>query len=307
MKRKLRVATRGSKLSLVQTEIVLKRLQDVDTELEYELVIVKTRGDIHVDKPFQEIGGKGLFEKEVNLAVLDGRADIAVHSLKDVPSQVTPGLVLAMTPPRDSPFDALVTRNGGKSLWDLPSGAIIGSSSARRVAMLKHIRRDLVFKPLRGNVDTRLRKLQQGMYDAIIVAEAAIQRLGLDIDYWRIPVDVLVPAPSQGIIGVYTLAKRVELLDLLQKASHEETMVMARAERAFLSKAGGGCHVPLGGYVWLEKGSLKFYAAIASSDGSKKAEVLIEGDPSSPETVGVLAALELHRRAKEVGIDLENP
>jgi len=307
MKRRLRVATRGSKLSLAQTEIALKRILSVEPGLEYELVVVKTRGDIHVDKPFQEIGGKGLFEKEVNLAVLNGRADIAVHSLKDVPSQVTPGLVLAMTPPRDSPFDVLVSRSGAKSLWDLPSGAVIGSSSARRVAMLKHARRDLVFKPLRGNVDTRLRKLQQGMYDAIIVAEAAIQRLGLDVEYWRIPVEILAPAPSQGIIGVYTLAHRVDLLDLLQKASHEETMRIARAERAFLSKAGGGCHVPLGGYAWLEKGSLKFYAAIASSDGSRKAEVLVEGSPGSPESVGVLAALELREKAKKMGIDPENP
>ena len=304
---KLRVATRGSKLSLAQTEIALNTLRKVEPGLEYELVIVKTKGDIHVDKPFKEIGGKGLFEKEVNLAVLEGKADIAVHSLKDVPSQVTPGLVLAMTPPRDSPFDALVTRGGAKTIWDLPSGAVVGSSSARRVAMLKHVRRDLVFKPLRGNVDTRLRKLQQGMYDAIIVAEAAIQRLGLDIEYWRIPLDVLVPAPSQGIIGVYTLGNRIDLVELLGRASHRETMILARAERAFLSKAGGGCHVPLGGYAWLEKGALRLYAAIASTDGSKKVSIEVEGSPETPESVGILAALELREKARRAGIELENP
>ncbi|BEP17721.1 hydroxymethylbilane synthase [Pyrofollis japonicus] len=303
---KIRVATRGSKLSLAQTNIALNEIKKVAEDVEFEIVIVRTKGDIHQDKPFTAIGGKGLFEKEVNLAVLEGRADIAVHSLKDVPSQVTPGLVLGMTPPRDSPFDVLVSRNGAKTIWDLPSGAVIGTSSARRTAMLKHARRDLVFKPLRGNVDTRLEKLRKGLYDAIIVAEAALQRLSINIEYWRIPPEILPPAPSQGIIGVYTVSKRLDLLDVLEKATHRETMIVARAERAFLSKAGGGCHVPLGGYAWIEGNKLKLYAAVASLDGSKRVDVVLEGSPEHPESLGVLAALELRDKAEKAGIEIRS-
>ena len=301
---KIRVATRGSKLSLAQTQLALNEIKKRHPEVEFELVIVKTRGDIHQDKPFTMIGGKGLFEKEVNLAVLEGRTDIAVHSLKDVPSEVSPGLVLAMTPPRASPFDVLVTRGSPRTIWDLPSGAVIGSSSARRVAMLKQVRSDLVFKPLRGNVDTRLRKLQQGMYDAIILAEAGLQRLGLDIEYWRIPPDVLPPAPGQGILGVYTLYNRSDILPLLEDATDSDAMTMARAERAFLAYAGGGCHTPLGAYAWIEKGTLYMHAAVASPDGSKRVDVTVEGDPERATQLGVDAALELKAKAKSAGIAL---
>jgi hydroxymethylbilane synthase len=299
---KIRVATRGSKLSLAQTEIALQYIKRVRPDLDFELVIVKTRGDIHQDKPFTAIGGKGLFEKEVNLAVLEGKADIAVHSLKDVPSTINPKLVLGMVPPRDPPYDVLVTRNGVKSIYDLPSGAVIGTASARRRAMIKHVRPDLQFEILRGNVDTRLRKLDQGLYDAIVVAEAGLLRLKVNRGYWRFPPSILPPAPGQGIIGVYTLYNRRELLEILEEASHEETMIAARAERAFLAYAGGGCHTPLGGYAWLEDGLLHFYAAVASPDGSKRVEVHVVGDPDKPTQVGVEAALELRRRAREEGI-----
>lgn len=300
---KLRVATRGSKLSLIQTEIVLERLRKIRPDLEFELVIVKTRGDVHQDKPFASIGGKGLFEKEVNVAVLEGKADIAVHSLKDVPSTVSEKLVLAMVPPRDPPYDVLVARNGVKSIFELPKGAVVGTASARRKAMILHVRPDLKVKLLRGNVDTRLRKLDQGGYDAIVLAEAGLKRLGVGRPYWRFPPHVLPPAPGQGIIGVYTLYNRRDLVELLEEATDEEAMVLARAERAFLAYAGGGCHTPLGGYAWIENGVLHFYAAVASPDGSRKVEVHVEGDPDKPAAVGVEAALELRRRAREVGIE----
>ncbi|KSW12003.1 porphobilinogen deaminase [Pyrodictium occultum] len=301
---KIRVATRGSKLSLAQTRLALEEIRKKHPQVDFELVIVRTRGDVHQDKPFTEIGGKGLFEREVNLAVLEGRADVAVHSLKDVPSEVSPGLVLAMTPPRASPFDVLVTREGAKTLWDLPSGAVVGSSSARRVAMLRRLRSDLVYKPLRGNVDTRLRKLREGLYDAIVLAEAGLQRLGMEVEYWRIPPDVLPPAPGQGIVGVYTLYSRGDLLPLLEDSSHRETMIQARAERAFLAYAGGGCHTPIGAYAWVEGGSLRIHAAAASPDGSKRVDVELKGDPERPAQLGVDAALELRARAAAAGIAL---
>lgn len=302
---KIRVATRGSKLSLIQTQIVLDALKKVDPSLEFELVIVKTRGDIHQDKPFHMIGGKGLFEKEVNLAVLEGKADIAVHSLKDVPSEVHPRLVLAMTPPRDPPYDVLVAREGRITTLDkLPKGAVLGTSSTRRRAMIKHYRPDLQLEHLRGNVDTRIRKLMEGKYDAIILAEAGVKRLGINIAYWRIPPSILVPPPAQGIIGVYTLANRKDLIELLREATDEKTMAMARAERAFLARAGGGCYVPLGGYSWVEGNTIKFHAALLDLEGKKRVDVEVEGDVEKPELVGIEAAEELKQEAKKAGLKL---
>ena len=303
---KLRVATRGSKLSRLQTLEALDYLASRASQpLDYELVIVKTRGDVHQDKPFTMIGGKGLFEKEVNLAVLNGLADIAVHSLKDVPSEVSPGLVLAAVPPRAPPFDVLLSRGGGgRSLWSLPRGAVVGTSSARRAAFLRRARSDLVIKPLRGNVDTRLRKLDSGMYDAIVLAEAGLKRLGVEREYWRIPPDVVPPAPGQGIVGVYTLYNRLDVLSLLEPASHRETMTLARAERAFLAYAGGGCHTPLGGYARMEAGELVLTAAVASPDGSSSVWVEARGDPERPAQVGVDAALELRSKAARAGIQV---
>ena len=306
---KLRAATRGSKLSLAQTREALEYLSSrAPAGFSYELVIVKTRGDVHQDKPFTMIGGKGVFEKEVNLAVLEGRADIAVHSLKDVPSEVHPDLLLVAVPPRAPPFDVLVTRRmDGSDLWSLPSGAVVGTSSARRAAMIKAARRDLVVKPLRGNVDTRLRKLQAGMYDAIVLAEAGIRRLGVEVEYWRFPPDLLPPAPGQGIVGVYTLRTRLDVVSLLEPASHRETMAEARAERAFLALAGGGCHAPLGGYAEHRGGSMVFHAAAAEPDGSKVVRVTVEGDPERPAQLGVDAAFELREKASEAGVTVLRP
>ncbi len=303
---KIRVATRGSKLSQAQTieamEYFSRRSR---TRLDYELVIVKTRGDIHQDKPFIMIGGKGLFEKEVNLAVLEDKADIAVHSLKDVPSQVHPRLVLAGVPPRRSPHDVLLVRNGkARTLWELPHGAVVGTSSARRAAFIKRARSDLVVKPLRGNVDTRLRKLDSGEYDAIILAEAGLQRLGVKREYWRIPLDVIPPAVGQGIIGVYTLAEKTELVSFFKQYSDEKTLLEALAERAFLAYAGGGCHTPLGGYAVYDGNTLRFTAAVASPDGGKAIWVSIEGESERPAAVGLDAAHELRAKAKEAGIQL---
>ncbi len=301
---KIRVATRGSRLSLEQTRIALEYIRRKHPELEFEIVVVKTRGDIHQDKPFHMIGGKGLFEKEVNRAVLEGKADIAVHSLKDVPSEVHPDLVLAMVPPRDSPYDVLVCRDGVRTLFELPEGAVVGTSSARRRAMIRFHRPDLKLEYLRGNVDTRLRKLMEGRYDAIVLAEAGLQRLNVGIKYWRIPPDVITPAPCQGIIGVYAPKWRRDLLEILKEASDPETMAMARAERAFLARAGGGCHIPLGGFSRIEKGVMVFEAAVLDQEGRRRVYVRVEGDPDKPELVGVEAAEKLKALAKEEGISL---
>ena len=310
---RLRVAARGSRLSLRQVELAMEWFSRAIPGLEYDIVVVRTRGDIHQDKPFHMIGGKGLFEKEVNLAVLEGRADIAVHSLKDVPSVVDPRLVLAGVPPRDPPYDVLVVRKGLEpSIEALPPGAKVGTSSARRKAAVLNARRDLRVEPLRGNVDTRLRKLVSGLYDAIILAEAGLVRLRDqlppeilgEISYARLDPEILPPAPGQGIIGVYTTRDKSRLIEAFRRASHEKTLIEARAERAFLATFGGGCHVPVGAYALHKGDSLVIHATLYSQDGSKRVDVELEGDPQDPEHLGVLAALELRRVARREGISL---
>ncbi len=296
-----------------QVEIAMEWLRRSIGDLEYEVLVVKTRGDIHQDKPFHMIGGKGVFEKEVNIAVLEGRADVAVHSLKDVPSSVDPRLALGLTPPRDPPFDLLVTRGELEpSLEKLPKGAVVGTSSARRRAAVLHVRPDLRVEHLRGNVDTRLRKLLAGHYDAIIIAEAGLFRLMSElpgevrsaIRYSRLPPSLVPPAPGQGIIGVYTLASRRDLLGLLRGASDEHALREALAERAFLATFGGGCHVPVGALAEHKDGRLVLRAVLYSQDGSKRVEVVEEGDVDDPVALGVSVGLALRRAAKREGIEL---
>ncbi len=308
---KIRVAARGSRLSLLQVKIAMEWFRRRIPSLEYDVVVVRTRGDIHQDKPFHMIGGKGLFEKEVNLAILEGRADVAVHSLKDVPSNVHPRLVLASVPPRDPPYDVLVTRRGlTPSLEELPHGARVGTSSARRRAALLHVRGDLRVEVLRGNVDTRLRKLVAGMYDAIVLAEAGLKRIWGElpsdiresITYSRLEPSLVPPAPGQGVIGVYTVREKRELVELLREASDKSALIEARAERAFLSVFGGGCHVPVGAWARVEGDTLTMVAILFSPDGGKRVEVKASGDASEPEVLGVSVALELRKRAADEGV-----
>jgi hydroxymethylbilane synthase len=296
---RIRIATRGSKLSLIQTGIVMDMIRRIEPNIQFEIVIVKTTGDIVQDKPLYAIGVKGIFEKEVNLALLRNEADIAVHSLKDLPSEISPGLVLAGFSPRDPPYDVLVTRNDGPNdLASLPSGARVGTSSVRRRAFLLNVRRDLTIDVIRGNVDTRVNKLINGQYDAIIVAEAGLTRLFEDprkvgIKYWRIPLDVLPPAPGQGIVAIVVREKDTDLVDLLTKASDPRARIEALAERAFLRSVGGGCHVPVGGIAIHDGHNLEFIAGIADTDGRRKRIIRVLGSPDNPENVGIKAANEL--------------
>ncbi len=283
---KIRIAARGSRLSLAQVNLFIAALLRRFPDAEIVVKTVKTTGDIYGDLPFTEIGAKGIFEKEVNKAVVDGKADVAVHSLKDVPSKVSEALTLAAVLPRDPPYDVLVSREAGKELHDLPPGAVIGTSSARRKAMILHLRPDLQVKPLRGNVDTRLRKLREGLYDAIVLAEAGIVRLGLKVYYARLSPEKVVPAPAQGIIAVYARRSDRQLLEALAEISDPKTMVEARAERAFLASVGGGCHVPLGGYAELASDRLIMRAGLASPGGEKMIYIVEEGDPERPEELG---------------------
>jgi hydroxymethylbilane synthase len=296
---RIRIATRGSKLSLVQTNIVMDMIKKVEPDVKFEVMIIKTTGDAIQDKPLYAIGVKGIFEKEVNQALLRNEADIAIHSLKDLPSELSPGLVIAGFSQRDPPYDVLVTKNREPvNLASLPSGAKIGTSSVRRRAFLLNLRRDLSIDVIRGNVDTRINKLINGQYDAIIIAEAGLVRLygdlkSLGINYTRIPLDVIPPAPGQGIIAVVVREKDTEIIDLLRRASDPKARAEALAERAFLKTMGGGCHVPIGGIAIYEDHEMEFIAGVASIDGSRKRIIRVRGSSDNPEELGTRAAHEL--------------
>ena len=283
---KLRIATRASRLSLVQVDVVVERLRRVVPNLEVELVKVKTRGDIHQDKPLYAIGGKGLFEKEVNKAVLDGRADIAVHSMKDLPSQIDPRLEILMVPPREPPNDVFLSRAGDLDPFRLPENTVVGTSSTRRKALILHYNPRARVEPIRGNVDTRLKKLETQGYDAIVLAEAGLIRLGVRREYKRLPLDSFPPAPCQGLLAVVGLRDDSRLHKILGQASDPIALREAMAERAFLEAAGGGCHVPLGGVSVHWANRLVFIAAILSSNGEKAFWIKLRGDVQAPEKLG---------------------
>ncbi len=239
------VGTRGSKLALAQANKVVERLKREGYEVEVK--IVKTAGDIMKDKPLYEFKGIGAFVRALDLALAEGKVDVAVHSLKDVPSQRVEGTVIAAVLERESPCDVLVSRNGEK-LEDLRSGAIVGTSSLRRRAQLHKLRPDLKFENIRGNLDTRLKKLRTGNFDAIVVAEAGLIRLGLDRDvgYHRFPPELVVPSANQGIIAVATRSGEEDIVSFM---NHEKTWLEAMVERTVIRELGVGCAVPVGVYA----------------------------------------------------------
>jgi len=253
---KLRIATRKSKLALTQTGWVGEQLRALSPGLEVELVHVVTVGDRVQDVSLNAIGGKGLFVTEVEQAVLEGRAEIAVHSLKDMPAELAEGLCLGCVPKREDPRDALVTVDGC-ALDDLSAGDRVGTNSLRRTLQLRRLRNDLQYAMLRGNVDTRLRKLEQGDYRAIVLAMSGLRRLGL-ADRPLQPLDVLesVPAVGQGALAVEARIDDATTLELLSKLEHAPTRLCIEAERAFLSALGGDCHTPLAGYAHFPEPSM---------------------------------------------------
>ena len=285
---RIKVATRGSKLSLIQTEELLSQIKAVEPDVEFEIVVVKTTGDIIQEKPLYQIGVKGIFEKEVNMAVLRGEADMAVHSLKDLPSELTPGLVLAGFSKRAPPHDVLVSARG-YTLETLPKGAVVGTSSVRRAEFLKAVRPDAEVKPLRGNVDTRVNKVLAGQYDAAVMAVAGIYRLYGD----KPPVAVvplrpeeLPPPPGQGIVVAVAREEDAHLVDLLKRASDPAVAEEALAERTFLKEVGAGCHVAIGGVARKTPTGLEFTAGYAS--GGRAHVVKVFGE--DPVEVGRRAA-----------------
>jgi hydroxymethylbilane synthase len=265
----IRIATRKSALALWQANHVQALLRKAHSGVEVELVPIVTEGDRIIDRPLAQIGGKGLFLKELERALLDGKADLAVHSMKDVPAVMTTGLVLDAVLPRANPFDALVSRDK-RPLAELPVGSRIGTSSLRRQSQLLALRPDLLVFDLRGNVDTRLRKLDEGQYDAIILACAGLQRLGLGerITETLRPPDWL-PASTQGIIALQWRENDTQAGSLLEPLTDPDTLVVATAERAVARVLEASCQVPLAAYAVLKDGTVSLQSSVSTPDGQE--------------------------------------
>jgi len=263
----LKIATRQSPLALWQAEHIRARLQELHPDLTVELVKFVTQGDKILDTPLAKIGGKGLFVKELEAALLDGRADLAVHSMKDVPMALPEGLTLAVICEREDPLDAFVS-NHFEKFADLPQGARVGTSSLRRKSQILKQRPDLQIIDLRGNVGTRLSKLDDGQYDAIILASAGLKRLGLEERIRHcIEPSISLPAVGQGALGLECRADDQDVLALIQPLLHTETDVCVRAERAFNAYLEGGCQVPIAGYATLQDGKIHIEGRVGSPDG----------------------------------------
>ena len=293
MKKTLRIATRKSALALWQTRHVESLLREAHEGIEIELVKIVTEGDRILDRPLAEIGGKGLFLKELEHAMLNGEADLAVHSMKDVPASMAAGLVLDAVLPRANPFDALVSRDQ-RLLADLPAGSCIGTSSLRRRSQLLALRPDLVVEDLRGNVDTRLRKLDEGQYDAIILACAGLQRLGLGarITETLQPPDWL-PASTQGIIGLQCRRDDAHTRLLIEPLADADTMVVASAERAVAQVLEASCQVPLAAYAVLENGAVRLKSVVGTPDGRASVRAGGEAPVGNAITLGEQVAADL--------------
>jgi hydroxymethylbilane synthase len=264
----IRIATRQSPLAMWQARYVQKQLEHFHPDLNVELVPMVTRGDIILDTPLAKVGGKGLFVKELELAMLENRADIAVHSMKDVPVEFPDGLGLVTICERDDPRDAFVSVEYS-SLDELPVGSIVGTSSLRRQCQLRQLRPDLVIRDLRGNVGTRLSKLDNGDYDAIILASAGLKRLGLE-DRIRMPLapELLLPAVGQGAVGIECRLDDTQTRELLASLNHQRTEICVLAERAMNTRLEGGCQVPIGSYAIWQGNDIWLRALVGAPDGS---------------------------------------
>ena len=290
----MRIGTRGSKLALTQSRWVQARLQEARPDIDVELVTITTSGDRFLDQPLSAIGGKGLFVKEIEEALSARAIDCAVHSMKDVPDELAPGLVIAAVPAREDPRDLLIARSGA-SLHALPHGARLGTSSLRRMALCRATRRDLDVIQLRGNVDTRLRKLDAGEVDAIVLAAAGLRRLGITrTDAAFFDPEDFVPAIGQGALAVETRSdSTAAILATLDDAT---TRLAVTAERAFLHRVGGSCRTPLAAHATLHDGSMTLRALIASPDGSRVVRGERVGSPSQGAAMGVDLAADLLAR-----------
>ncbi|MCE5333509.1 MAG: hydroxymethylbilane synthase [Desulfobacteraceae bacterium] len=290
---RIRIGTRGSMLALRQSGMIKAALEKLWPGLAVELEIIRTTGDKITDVPLAQVGGKGLFVKEIEDALLDGSVDLAIHSMKDVPAELPEGLEIAAVPLREDPRDVLIM-NGPKEIRDLPKGAVVGTSSLRRSAQMLTLRPDLEIRTLRGNLDTRIRKLHEGRYHAIILAAAGLKRMGWEdrITAYLDPVD-FIPAIGQGALGIEARSEDERIARLLAPLNHSESGIAIRAERSLLKELEGGCQVPIGGHARILGDRIQLCGLVASLDGREVFRVIRETAAEEAVKLGKDVAAEL--------------
>ena len=290
---KYKIGTRGSKLSLAQTNWVISELQKHNPDTEFEIITIKTKGDID-ERPLFTIDQKGIFEKEIDRAVAEKEVDFAVHSLKDVPSEIAEGLTIACIPKREITNDVLITKDGS-NLKSIHSGAIIGTSSLRRAVQISRQRSDLVVKPVRGNIETRIKKVVDGKLDGIVLAHAGISRLGLDTKFSILSTDDFPPSPGQGALAIVSRFNDSEIISILKKIEDSKSRKEIEAERALSDYVDSGCRFPVGALAKADTETMKLVVAAYSVDGKKSIIIEREGDIDDPKNLG-----------RDLGMELKN-
>ena len=284
---KIVVGTRGSKLALVQTNWVVDELKKANPGIEFEIKVIKTKGDLVTHLPLHKIGDKGLFTKEIEQQLLDKEIDLAIHSMKDMPSILPEGLKFASIPKREDPRDVLVLKEGYNDINDLPQGAKIGTGSKRRMYQLIKYRPDLEIIPIRGNIDTRIRKIEDENLDGVVLAAAGLNRAGLNnhISY-HLPIDIMIPAPAQGALALEIRENDSNMEEIISHIKDEMTEIQVAAERGFLRGVNGSCHVPMGAYCEIKDNKLHLSGLYGDEEGNKLVIKSITGDIEEAEEIG---------------------
>ena len=302
----IRIGSRKSQLALVQTYWIQEKLQEAFPDRQFEVQTMSTHGDKILDVALSKIGDKGLFTKELEVGMLNNEIDFAVHSLKDLPTRLPDGLVLGVVTERENPADALVVhqKHQDKQIETLPAGSVIGTSSLRRLAQLRHHFPHLSFKDVRGNLNTRLQKLDDGEYDALILAVAGLERLKMsDRIHQKLPPEISLHAVGQGALGIECRADDTEVLELLKAIEHQPTAQRCYAERAFLRELEGGCQVPIGVDTQLEGTTLTLTGIVASVDGKRLVKDTVTGEATNAEGLGIELAQKLRQQGAQEILD----
>ncbi len=290
------IGTRGSLLSLTQTNWVVSELKNKSPQTEFEIMTIKTQGDTDA-RPLFTINQKGIFEKEIDRAVAEKKVDFAVHSLKDIPADLPEDLVLACVPKREEANDVFISSDGS-TLDTIKKGALVGTSSLRRAVQITRVRPDVTVKPIRGNIETRIRKVHDGEFDGVVLAQAGISRLHLDVKFQRLSMDTFPPSPGQGALGIVSRRDSSSLIELLKQIEDPETRDAVEAERSLSMFVDSGCRFPVGAFAHRDNNRLKLKVIVYSIDGSKSIMVEKESETSKANDLGKQAATEL----KEKGI-----
>jgi hydroxymethylbilane synthase len=290
------IGTRGSQLSLTQTRWVVSEIKKKSPGIEFQIVTIKTQGDTDA-RPLFTINQKGIFEKEIDRAVVEKKVDFAVHSLKDVPAELPDDLILACIPKREEANDVFIAKDAS-TLETIKKGAVIGTSSLRRAVQIRRLRPDVTVKPIRGNIETRIQKVHNGEYDGVVLAQAGISRLTLDVKFQKLPMDTFPPSPGQGALGIVARKDSVPLIALLQKIEDPETRNAIEAERSLSMFVDSGCRFPVGAFARKENDRLRLKVIVYSVDGSKSIMVEKDSDARKANDLGKQVAAEL----KEKGI-----